>query len=78
MIGTLFSAKQLVRRIQNQLIKTLDKAVNRELEKGTYNNETNGVSSMLHKSANFFLKIKNGWGSQKKSHPFRLLKRRLY
>lgn len=33
MIGTLFSAKQLVRRIQNQLIKTFDKAVNRKLER---------------------------------------------
>ena len=27
--GASFSAKQLVRRIQNQLIKTFDKAVNR-------------------------------------------------
>ncbi|MGZ8551150.1 MAG: hypothetical protein ACXWV2_10835, partial [Chitinophagaceae bacterium] len=47
--------KQLVRRIQNQLIKTFDKAVNRELgNSGTYANETKGIPCMLHKPANFF------------------------
>ena len=70
MIGTLFSAKQLVRRIQNQLIKTFDKAVNRKLEQGTYNNETNGISSMLHKSANFFLLFKKKWVTFKRSTRF--------
>jgi hypothetical protein len=58
MIGTLFSAKQLVRRIQNQLIKTLDKAVNRKLESsGTHDKETTTFFIMLHKSANFFKKF---------------------
>ena len=42
-MGPLYSAKQLVRRIQNQLIKTFDKTSNRNyIIQGTYGIETTG------------------------------------
>jgi hypothetical protein len=54
-MGAAFSAKQLVRRIQSQLIKTFNKAVNWKLDNlGTYDIETTGNSSVLHKPAKFF------------------------
>ncbi len=52
-----FSAKQLVRRIQNQQIKTsFDEQSNIEMcaTQGTNHKETTGFSGMLHKPANFF------------------------
>ncbi len=55
MIGTLFSAKQLVRRIQNQLIKTLDKAVNRKLESsGTHDKRDNSLFHCAAQIRKFF------------------------
>ena len=61
MIGTLFSAKQLVRRIQNQLIKTFDKAVNRKLERAlTIMRQTKFQVCCINPQNFFFNQNKNG------------------
>jgi len=61
MIGTLFSAKQLVRRIQNQLIKIFEKqSIGNLTILDTYDIETTTNSSVLHKPAKKIKKLKMG------------------